>query len=214
MFETQTIRDIIAAARQSGVEPSAILAVAEVESGGRATARINGSDEPLIRFEGHYFDRRLTGKKQAEARQLGLAAPKAGSVKNPATQAERWRLLARAARIDRNAAHESVSWGLGQVMGAHWQWLEYVDVQALVAEARGSVAGQIRLMLRFIERSGLVRLLNEHDWAGFARRYNGPLYRQHAYDRKMAAAWKRWRDRLLLGSDRVEKKSASPTYPS
>ncbi|KXF76065.1 peptidoglycan-binding protein [Paramesorhizobium deserti] len=197
MFEKETIREIVAAAEKTGVEPAALLAVAEVECGGRTTARVNGRDEPLIRFEGHYFDRRLAGTKQADARRQGLASPKAGGVKNPVAQTGRWQLLARAMRIDRNAALESVSWGLGQVMGAHWQWLGYADVEALVAEARGSVAGQIRLMLRFIEKSSLVEVLNRHDWAGFARRYNGPLYSKYAYDRKMAAAWKTYCDRLL-----------------
>ncbi|YBV96555.1 N-acetylmuramidase family protein [Phyllobacteriaceae bacterium JZ32] len=200
MFEKETIQEIIAAAERAGVEPAALLAVAEVECGGRTTAKVDGRDEPLIRFEGHYFDRRLTGKKQAEARQQGLAAPKAGGIKNPATQAGRWQLLDRAIRLDRRAALESVSWGLGQVMGAHWQWLGYPSVDALVAEARSSVAGQIRLMLRFIEKSGLVEVLNRHDWAGFARRYNGPLHHQYAYDRKMAKAWKIYRDRLLPDS--------------
>jgi len=197
MFEKETIQEIIAAAERAGVEPAALFAVAEVECGGRTTARVNGRDEPLIRFEGHYFDRRLTGKKQVDARQQGLASPKAGGVRNPATQTGRWQLLDCAIRLDRRAALESVSWGLGQVMGAHWQWLGYGSVEALVVEARSSVAGQIRLMLRFIEKSGLVEVLNRHDWAGFARRYNGPLYRKFAYDRKMAEAWKRHHDHLL-----------------
>nr|WP_245411807.1 N-acetylmuramidase family protein [Phyllobacterium leguminum] len=194
-----TIEEIMIAAAQAGVEPAALLAVAEVESGGRATARIESRDEPLIRFEGHYFNLRLRGKKLAEARRQGLAAAKAGAVKNPVTQAARWRLLARAIEIDRDAALGSVSWGLGQVMGAHWEWLGFESVEALVTEARGSVAGQVRLMLRFIEKSGLVEPLNAHDWDTFAYRYNGPLYRKYAYDRKMAAAWEKWRDRLLPG---------------
>ncbi|WP_420960974.1 N-acetylmuramidase family protein [Brucella sp. IR073] len=200
MFEDETIQQIIIAATVSGVEPAALLAVAEVESGGQATARVNGRDEPLIRFEGHYFHQRLTGEKLAEARRQRLASPKAGAVKNPAAQADRWRLLERAMEIDREAALESVSWGLGQVMGAHWDWLDYESVEALVAEARGSVAGQIRLMLRFIEKSGLVDELNAHDWPKFARAYNGPGYRKYDYHGKMARAWEIWRERLSSSS--------------
>ncbi|GGA98388.1 hypothetical protein GCM10011491_28320 [Brucella endophytica] len=196
MFEEETIQQIIRAATASGVEPAALLAVAEVESSGQATARVNGRDEPLIRFEGHYFHQRLTGAKLAEARRQGLASPKAGAVKNPAAQADRWRLLERAMKIDREAALESVSWGLGQVMGAHWEWLGYESVEALVAEARGSVTGQVRLMLRFIEKSGLVDELNAHDWPKFARAYNGPAYRKFDYDRKMARSWENWRKRI------------------
>jgi soluble lytic murein transglycosylase-like protein len=36
MFSKETIREIERAARQAGVEPAALLAIAEVESGGRA----------------------------------------------------------------------------------------------------------------------------------------------------------------------------------
>jgi hypothetical protein len=196
MFEEETIEEIIIAAGVAGVEAAALLAVAEVESGGQATVRVKDRDEPLIRFEGHYFHQRLKGTKLAEAKRQGLAAPKAGAVKNPRSQTERWRLLERAMEIDRAAALESTSWGLGQVMGAHWEWLGYESVEALVAEARGSVAGQIRLMLRFIEESDLEDELNAHDWPTFARRYNGPAYRKYGYDRKMAEAWERWDARL------------------
>ena len=65
MFDRAAQRAIARTAGELGVEPAALLAVAEVESGGRAHARVNGRDEPLIRFEGHYFHRRLTGAARA-----------------------------------------------------------------------------------------------------------------------------------------------------
>jgi hypothetical protein len=120
MFSRETITEITTIAASLGVEPAALLAVAEVESGGQAFATIGSRQEPMIRFEGHYFDRRLSQENRAIARKAGLSSPVAGRIANPATQAARWRLLDRAAAIDRQAAYESVSWGLGQVMGAHW----------------------------------------------------------------------------------------------
>lgn len=62
MFDTESFAEIISLARQAGIDPAALLAVAEVESGGRALFDINGKKEPAIRFEGHYFDRRLAGR--------------------------------------------------------------------------------------------------------------------------------------------------------
>jgi hypothetical protein len=144
-----------------------------------------------IRFEGHYFDRMLDDGKRALARRKGLASPKAGAVKNPASQAARWRLLAEAAAIDREAALQSVSWGIGQVMGAHWKALGYDSVEALVAEARSGAGGQIRLMLRFLEANGLIGAIEAHDWAHFARAYNGPGYKANRYDSRIAAAYAR-----------------------
>lgn len=193
VFSAETRTAIERMARAAGIEPAALLAVAEVESGGRAFAVVNGGQEPLIRFEGHYFDRLLPEDRRAEARAKGLAGPKAGAVKNPASQAARWRLLEEAMGIDRAAALQSVSWGIGQVMGAHWKALGYDGVEALVAEARSGVAGQVRLMLRFIEANGLAGLLKARDWTGFARAYNGPGFAANHYDRRMAAAYRRHR---------------------
>jgi hypothetical protein len=188
MFSDETRMEIERVADRIGVERAALLAIAEVESAGKAFATVGGRKEPLIRFEGHYFDRRVPVEKRAAARAAGLADPKAGAVRNPASQAARWALLARAAAIDHKAAHESVSWGVGQVMGAHWAWLGYADVDALVAEARAGVGGQAALMARYIDEAGLTGAIRRRDWPAFARGYNGPDYKRHGYDRRIAAA--------------------------
>ncbi len=192
MFTPVTADEIRQIAIEFGIEPAALLAVAEVESGGAVFALIEGRQEPLIRFEGHYFDRRLSGDALAIARTAGLASPSAGAIVNPASQAARWRLLERAASIDHRAAYESVSWGLGQVMGAHWAWLGFGDIDALVAEARAGAAGQARLMAKFIDKAALRPSLLAHDWEAFARGYNGPNYRKNAYHTKLAAAYRKF----------------------
>lgn len=192
MFAAETVAEITGTAKHLGIEPAALLAVAEVESGGQAFALVNGRREPLIRFEGHYFDRRLSEENRAIAREKGLAAPVAGAIANPPTQAERWTMLQRAAAIDARAAYESVSWGLGQVMGAHWAWLGFASVDVMVAEARESVAGQARLMALYIEKAGLAEALRGRDWEAFAHGYNGPGYKTYAYDEKIAAAYDRY----------------------
>jgi hypothetical protein len=191
MLNKEVIAQIRHVAAETGAEAAALLAVVEVESGGQVFALIDGRKEPLIRFEGHYFDRLLTPKKRQRARDEGLAAPKAGAVANPRAQNGRWRLLGRAIAIDRAAALQSVSWGVGQVMGANWKRLNYADVEALVAEARAGAAGQVRLMIRFIGHAGLGEALARHDWAAFARGYNGPSYRALGYHEKIAAAYRR-----------------------
>lgn len=191
MFTEEISREIAAIAQEFGLEPAALLAIAEVESGGAAFSIVDGRPEPLIRFEGHYFDRRLSDDKRTLARAEGLASPEAGAIANPVSQPARWRLLERAAAIDRNAAYESVSWGLGQVMGAHWEWLGFANVDGLVAEARTSPAGQARLMARYIEKAGLTAAIQNHDWEAFAHGYNGPGFRRYSYHLKLAAAYQR-----------------------
>lgn len=184
-FDKAALDGIKKEAKRLGVEWQALAAVAQVESGGR----------PLwdglcpIRIEGHYFDARLTGAKKAAARKKGLAARKAGQVKNPRKMADRYAMLKRMTAIDDKAALESCSWGLGQVMGAHWKKLRYKNVKDLAKEAKSSVSGQVSLMGRFIEEFGLLVELKGKDWAGFARKYNGKNYKVNKYDVKMANAY-------------------------
>ena len=196
MFDSQTIAALTTMAKDAEIDAAALLAIAEVESGGRALYNVNGGEEPAIRFEGHYFDRRLSGRMRDYARSSGLSAPVAGKIRNPKSQGERWLLLERAMGLNTKAALESTSWGLGQVMGAHWEWLGYATVDDLVAEARGSVAGQAKLMLRFIEKAELLEVLKDRNWREFARRYNGPAFVRNEYDKRMAEAHQRWQKQL------------------
>jgi hypothetical protein len=92
-----------------GLELAALLAVIEVESAGRITEIVDGRPEPLIRWEGHYFDRLVPPRLQSIARSAGLANPKAGAVKNPKTQSARYAMLWRAMGLDSAAAEAAAS---------------------------------------------------------------------------------------------------------
>ena len=189
MFDDESRVWIAQLAKDLDVEPAALMAIVEVESGGRIFARVAGRHEPLIRFEGHYFDRLLPASARERAVKSGLASPKAGKIDNPRRQSDRWKLLRRAMEINRTAALSSCSWGVGQVMGAHWKWLGFGSVDALVAMARSGLKGQIELMARYIDKAGLAKALQARDWATFARHYNGPAFAKHGYHTKMAAAY-------------------------
>ncbi|MEC5290154.1 N-acetylmuramidase domain-containing protein [Aurantimonas sp. C2-6-R+9] len=129
---------------------------------------------------------------RGRARAAGLADPRAGRVRNPASQAARWRLFDKAAAIDAAAAAQSVSWGLCQVMGAHWKRLGYRSAEALADIARASIDGQFEIAARFLKLGGLARRLAGGDTTGFARRYNGPGYRRNRYDEKIGRrGWRR-----------------------
>lgn len=178
-------------AAQLGVLPAALRAVVLVESDGKVFEKVNGRDEPLIRWEGHYFDRLVKPELRQAARDAGLANPKAGAVKNPRSQAARYDLLARAARLDPEAAYKSISIGCGQVMGSHATALGYASATEMIARAREGFEGQLEIMCRYITEFGLKDELQRQDWSGFARGYNGPNYRKYDYHTKMAAAFAR-----------------------
>ena len=192
MLEGELIPILCEIASDHDLDPAVLMAVVDVESHGRSGVWLGGRFEPMIRFEGHYFHRLLPPEKVSRAVKAGLASPIAGKIMNPPLQMLRWKLVARASRIDRTAALSSVSWGVGQVMGAHWSWLGYASIDALVNEARSGVAGQVRLMMRYIQKAGLKNKLENCDWAGFARAYNGPSFKKHRYDKKLAKAYRKY----------------------
>jgi len=173
-------------ARDMSVEEAALLAVLEVESSGET--HINHLVP--IRWEGHYFWRLLPAHLRDKARLQGLAHPRSQAIKNPGSMAARYRLLDRARAIDEEAALKSISMGVGQVMGAHAEKLGFTNVFEMW-DINQSAEGQYETVARYIKHFGLVDELQEHNWAGFARAYNGPAYAKHGYDRKIAAAYER-----------------------
>lgn len=172
-----------------GVEYAALAAGIQVESGGIVGYLINGRLEPAIRWEGHYFDKLIDPAKRAQARAAGLASPEAGKIKNPKDQVGRWALLMKAVAIDPVAAYESVSYGVGQVMGANWKKLGFDSVLDLVNTARKGFAGQVQIMVQYVLNFGLLDELRNKDWSGFARGYNGPNFKKYKYDTNLLDAY-------------------------
>ncbi|MCK5932861.1 MAG: DUF3380 domain-containing protein [Fulvimarina manganoxydans] len=198
-------RRVLEAARdvggREGVAPAALVAVALVETRGVPFVEVKGANEPLIRFEGHYFDRLLPDALRAKARAAGLSHPRAGRIANPPGQSGRWALYEAARALDAEAAAASVSWGLCQVMGLHGKTLGFGSAVELAEAARASIPGQMSIGARFLAHGHLGARLMEGDVKGFARRYNGPAYGKNHYDEKIAAALKRAKNALAQAGD-------------
>lgn len=189
LFDPAARAAITKLAGQFGLEPAALLAIAEVESGGQ----VFDGGKPLIRWEGHYFYRLLSEDhaKRQQAVDAGLASKAVGGVPNPKTQAARYALLQKAEQIDQDKALMSCSWGLGQVMGENWTALGYQSVQELV-QACDTVGGQVDLMARFIKENGLIGVLKNHDWKAFTKRYNGEGGIKKGYPQKIEDAYNKY----------------------
>lgn len=196
MFDASTVNKIKQTARELGVDPEDLLAVAEVESAGVSFWTVKGKKVPAVRFEGHYFHRMLKGAQLQRAISAGLASPKVGGVKNPKSWEARYDLIDRARKINRDVADMSCSWGLGQVMGSHWKKLGYNSVAELVEECHSGVAGQVEVMAKYIKVFGLVDELQRDDDLAFAKGYNGPMAQKWGYDKKIKAARRRWQKHL------------------
>ncbi|NUB44735.1 DUF3380 domain-containing protein [Fertoebacter nigrum] len=192
-FDQDVIDEITTIAEANDIEVAALLAVAEVESGGSAFTDIGGKKMPLILYEYHVFYRwdGLTSAERAEAVKQGLASKSWGAIPYPNTQTARYKLLERAAGINEQAAYAACSWGVGQVLGENGEWLGYGTPKAMAERTMQGVTGQVEVMLAFITKRGLRDELNARDWPAFARIYNGPA-NVADYAPKMARAYKKF----------------------
>lgn len=185
MFTADQMTIIKKSADEIGVEVNKLLAFMLTETNGQVYAVVNGKNEPLIRWEGHYFYKLIKASLRQRAVEMKLASPKVGGIPNPAGQEGRWALLNKGKSLDISAAISSVSWGIGQVMGAHWQWLGYSSAQDFENKVRSGFVGQLTAMTLFLDRSGIIPHLKRGDWSAVARIYNGKDYAKNKYDVKM-----------------------------
>lgn len=164
------------------VEPATIKAVAEVEAGPYGAFLETG--EPTILFERHVFHR-LTGGR-FDASHPDLSSRRAGGYGKVSAQHGR---LARAAALDREAALQSASYGLFQIMGFNHQVAGHPTLQGFINAMYASALEHLLAMVRYCQHHGLDRHLRAHDWASFARGYNGPAFARNRYDSKLASAY-------------------------
>lgn len=173
--------------RSIGVGEDEIRAVLEVESRGSG---YDAQGRPRILFEPHVFYRLLKGAQRASAVAAGLAYARWGAQPYPRDSYPR---LHRAMAINRAAALKACSWGLPQLMGENFKAGGFASVEAMVAAFCEDEEAHLEAMVQFIRVSRLDDELRRHDWAGFARGYNGPGYAKNRYDVRLASAFSRWR---------------------
>lgn len=169
-----------------GVDYSLLLAITKVEAGSKGFIAPN---KPIVLFERHVFYKQL--KKQGfNVDELSNQYPLLIN-KTPGGYLgglrENYR-LEMAKQINENCAIESTSFGLFQIMGFHWQILGYQSAQDFENQISENELKQTEAFIRFISlktNSKMIVALQEHDYATFARLYNGPNYKKNRYDEKI-----------------------------
>ena len=177
-------KKIIDIVRMQPFDAASLLAFIEVETGG------SGFDEKthklLIQFEPAWF------RKKAPYAPSGK-----WSVNKVDVQFVEWKAFSDAFAKDANAAMESTSIGLAQIMGFHYKRLGYKTVGDMWDDAKTGIGAQIQQLVRFIDTDQKLKvaLLNQ-DWHTVATIYNGSGYEQLAkkyhrvpYDIAMRAAY-------------------------
>lgn len=167
------------------IDPARIWTVLSVETSG---VGFLADKRPKILFERHVFSR-LTGHKYDESHP-GISNLQSGGY-GPSGSYQYERLI-EAASLDNDAALQSASWGIGQIMGFNYNAAGFASVAEMVSAMADSESAQLVAMAKFLKGRGLDTLLMKRDWAAFAKRYNGPDYSKNDYDKKLAAFYAKY----------------------
>lgn len=185
-------QDLIDLSTELDIPLPCIKAVYEVESSGRGFL---SDGRPKILFEGHIFWKQLkkkginpvdflNGNENILYKKWTTEFYKGGSGE--------YERLEKAKIINEEAALESASWGIFQIMGFHYKLLEYDSVYNFVNSCYESERNHLLDFGKFIKANGLVKFLKKTDWKNFAYRYNGPGYATNKYDIKLEKAYKKY----------------------
>lgn len=142
---------------------------------------------PLILFERHIFSTETGGL--FDANHPLISASKPGGYAGGGGEYER---LQAALALDRRAALNSASWGIGQVLGLNSKLAGFDSVEAMVDSMIRSEDAQLAAMASFVQSRGLHLALRDHDWSRFARGYNGPDFAINQYDTRLSACYQKF----------------------
>lgn len=188
-----TENDFIRCSNSIGTDIATIKAVCEVESGGYGFI---SPGKPKILFEGHIFWKEL---KKAGLKPENYVQGnedilyKVWDKTKYCGGSREYNKLERAIVIDRCCALKSASWGLFQIMGFNYLMCGCETIDDFVGKMKRSEGSQLDLFIEFIKRNALGGYLRDLDWAGFAKAYNGPGYRENKYDEKLESAYNKYK---------------------
>ena len=141
---------------------------------------------PVILYERHIFSR-LTGGRFDDG---DISSPIPGGY-GP-IGAPQYLRLARAMALDHDAALQSASWGLGQIMGQNFALAGFAGVQDMVSAMCDSEDSQLLAFSAFLKSAKLDTALRIQDWTSFARGYNGPNFAQNHYDTNLRGEFQKF----------------------
>ena len=140
---------------------------------------------PQILFERHIFNKLTEGNFDEAHPSISNRRP--GGYKGGAAEYTR---LAEAMKLNQDAALESASWGLAQVMGFNCKAVGHASVQDMVTAFMDNEDSHVEAMTNFIMSRTKCRVgLQRQDWGSFAACYNGSNFRINNYDARLAAAF-------------------------
>jgi N-acetylmuramidase len=209
MSKALTWQDFEDAAVALDCDISAIRAVCQVEAP-KGGFNPDGSVSTL--FEGHKFYKYTNGA-YAESHPTLCFKTWTKAHYGKTWQQEQARLH-QAIALDRYAAFRSASWGKFQIMGFNYAMVGFNSANEFVEAMDKDERTQLLAFVEFVKKSGLTAALRNHDWATFARGYNGAGYAQNAYDVKLASAYAKFSQEVVAEvAETIQELPAKAAHP-
>ena len=186
-YEHLTEADFQKVAKELNVEVAAIKAVVSIEAG----ADMKGfwaPGVPVINFDRTMYNR-YAAKATSKAGAKGESVPK-GLSGYPLRE---WTQLINARKVNAQGANMGTFWGMFQIGGFNYKLCGCSSVDEFVKLMSYSELEQLELFAAFLRNTGYVSDLRAKNWAGFARKYNGPSYARRGYHTKMANAYAKFK---------------------
>lgn len=207
-----TEEDFEEVAQRLGVEVAAIKAVVEIEAG-RTHQGFVAPGKPLINFDLAMFRRFATRRgvnlsKYSKSHSVVFTSSRG-------SQTKAHRRLDAAMSINPHAAIEGTFWGMFQIGGFNWKKCGTESLEDFAKRMATTERAQLDMFAEFITNAGLLKSLQDKNWAKFARGYNGPGYARRGYHTRMAQAYARHSKAAKPAADKTtdgqaEKPDARP----
>lgn len=189
--------DYSAVAVELDIPEAAIRAVVEIEAGPKGNG-FNPDNTPIVNFDLRMFTQACK-KRGIELDSFKLTHPTVFAPldrkKYGTPQAAQYARLKEAMSIDTVAALEGTFWGMFQIGGFNWKLCGFANVHEFIAKMSESERAQLELFAVFLTKRNLMKYIREQKWEEFSLRYNGPGYKKHAYDTRLARAFTKYSNR-------------------
>ncbi len=182
MSKTLEDHDFETAAYLLDCDVAAIKAVAEIESRGNGFL---DDGRAKILFEGHIFYKYTKGAYKDTHPAICYSPWTKQYYLGGAREYDR---LAEAEALDQTAARMSASYGKFQVMGFNFAICGFTNVDDFYDAMQQDEKAQLDAFCQYLIHNRLNEALRAHDWASFAKGYNGPEYWKNKYDTLLARA--------------------------
>lgn len=175
-------------ADELGVEVAAMKAVVLIEAG-KSMKGFYAPGVPVVNFDNAMY-------RAHASKALNRAGDKSAKVPPGLSgyALKEWTQLTNARRKNCDGANMGTFWGMFQIGGFNYKLCGCSSVDEFVKLMSDSELAQLELFAKFIINGGMLKDLQNKNWAGFARKYNGASYARRGYHTRMANAYKKYKN--------------------